>query len=114
MYDLQGLKSTQGVPAAFSDFVNSKVVRQQALLGYNLYKAYLEQDWITVVKVGDQYTQAYPNFYTQYWYYGRGLAELGKNDEAIKALTVYCQYSLDEISYPEAKALLDKLTSSKK
>jgi hypothetical protein len=112
--DIQGLGSTKDIPNDFSAFAESHVARPQAVLDYKLFKAYYEKDWNTSSAVGTTYTQNYPTFYTQYWFLGRSLAELGKKEEAIKALTVYCQYSHDEVWYPEAKSLLDSLSAPQK
>jgi tetratricopeptide (TPR) repeat protein len=109
---MNALGSTQDVPSEFSSFADSHIVRQRNLLSYQLFKAYLEKDWTATAAVGTKYTQAYPDEYTAYWFLGRSLAELGKKDDAVKALTVYCQYSKDELWYPEAKALLAKLAGS--
>ena len=106
---MNGLGSTQEVPVEFSSFVQSHIARQQDSLNYQLYKAYLEKDWPTTAAVGAKCTQAYADEYTAYWFLGRSLSELGKKDDAVKALTVYCRYSKDELWYPDAKALLAKL-----
>jgi TolA-binding protein len=112
--DLMALGSTQDVPEAFTNFVKSHIARQEPLLNYQLSKAYLDGDWNSAAALGATYTQNYPDEYTAYWFFGRSLAELGRKDEAIKALAVYCQYSRDEIWYPDAKQLLAKLNGSSK
>jgi hypothetical protein len=108
--DMEALSTTKDIPEDFSTFANSHVARQRQLLAYNLLKAYLDKNWNSAAIAGASFTQKYPTYYTMYWFLGRSLAELGKKDDAIKALTVYCQYSKDELWYPDAKALLAKLT----
>jgi hypothetical protein len=110
--DMAGLGSAQNVPPAFTDFVRSHVPRPRPALRYQLFVAYLQGDWSAVSTLGGIYTQTYPDDYTAYWFLGRGLAQLGKRDDAIKALTVYCQYSKDEVWYPDAQQLLEKLSST--
>ncbi len=112
--DLYGLNTTQDIPASFSSFIETRVLRPRPRLRYQLSKAYVEKDWAAAVSAGNAYIQAYPAYYPAYWFLGRSLAELGKKEEAVKALTVYCRYSRDEVSYPEAKALLAKLTGAAK
>ena len=106
---MTGLGSTQDVPPEFSNFVQSHIARQRDSLNYQLFKAYLDKDWQTTANVGARYTHDYSDEYTAYWFLGRSLSELGKKDDAVKALTVYCRYSKDELWYPDAKALLAKL-----
>jgi hypothetical protein len=108
--ELMALGSTQDLPKEFTTFVQANIARQQGVAHYQLVDAYLDKDWNAASTLGAAYTQTYPDYYTDYWFLGRSLAEMGKKDDAIKALTVYCQYSLDEIWYPDAKDLLDKLT----
>ena len=106
---MNGLGSTRDVPVEFSSYVQSHIARQQDSLIYQLYKAYLDHDWPTTAAVGTKYTQAYADEYMAYWFLGRSLSELGKKDDAVKALNVYCRYSKDELWHPDAKALLTKL-----
>ena len=87
------------------------IARQEPSLSYQLFKSYVRKDWATAATIGSKYTTTYPDEYTAYWLFGRSLAELGKKDDAIKALSVYCEYSKDESWYPEAKALLEKLSN---
>jgi hypothetical protein len=110
--DMAGLGTATDMPKAFNDFIASHVARKRWVLRYQLFAAYLNDDWNAVSTLGTACTQAYPDDYTSYWFLGRSLAELGKRDEAIKALTVYCQYSKDEVWYPDAQQLLAKLAST--
>lgn len=110
--DLESLDSTQAIPDEFVNFVESHIARQEQVLHFRLFKAYQDKDWVSASTLGATYTQAYPDEYWAYWLLGRSLAELGKKDEATKALTVYCQYSRDEIWYPDAKELLAKLAGA--
>jgi len=108
--DLISLNSTQNVPGAFTSFMESRPGRRQSALRYQVLEGYLDKDWQAVAASGTTYTQSYPTDYIAFWFLGRSLAELGKKDDAIKALTVYCQYSKDEIWYPDAKELLARLS----
>ena len=107
--DLDGLGAVQDIPEEFNHFIESHIARQEHVLGYQLTTAYLRKDWTAASAFGATYTRLYPEYYSSYWLLGRSLAELGKKDEAIRALTVYCQYSHDEVSYPDARDLLKKL-----
>ena len=106
---MNAIGSSQDIPAEFTTFVQGSIARKQSVIDYQLNKAYVDKDWATAETLGAQYVQAYPDEYSAFWPYGRALAELGKKDEAVKALTEYCQYSKDEVWYPQAKALLAKL-----
>ena len=50
-HTLDGLGSTQDVPAEFSSFVQGHIARQRDSLNYQLYKAYLDKDWQTTATV---------------------------------------------------------------
>ena len=110
--DMEALGTSKDIPEAFSTFADTHVTRQRQLLSYKLMKAYLDKDWNAAVAAGASFKQQYPTYYTVYWFLGRSLAELGKKDDAIKALTIYCQYSKDELWYPDAPALLAKLSGT--
>jgi hypothetical protein len=112
--DLEGLGAAPDIPDEFNHFVETHIARQEELLGYQLAAAYAKKDWNAAAGFGATYTRLYPDYYSPYWLLGRSLAELGKKEEAIKALTVYCKYSRDEVSYPEAKELLEKLGGAAK
>ena len=110
--DLQGLDSTVGIPPAFTDFIEARNSRPDMALHFEIDKTYQEKNWKKVAVLGPSFIKIFPTFYTEYWYLGRSLAELGRNAEAIDRLSVYCQYAHDEIYYPEAVALLAKLKLS--
>jgi hypothetical protein len=110
--DMETLGTTKDIPDAFTNFAYAHVTGQRQLLSYKILKAYLEKDWNSAAIAGGSFTQQFPTYYSMYWFIGRSLAELGKKDDAIKALTVYCQYSKDELWYPDAKALLAKLSGT--
>jgi hypothetical protein len=112
--DLAGIGSTKDIPAEFNYFIGSRIARQEPLLEYRIFLAYLDRNWDAASALGTTFTRLYPTFYTSYWFLGRSLAELGKKREAIAPLTIYCQYSHDEIWYPDAKNLLEKLTGAPK
>ncbi|SDT97578.1 Transglutaminase-like superfamily protein [Verrucomicrobium sp. GAS474] len=112
--DLSGLGTPEKIPDAFTGFMETKIARQRSLLRYKLSKAYFEKNWAKAADAGTAYVQSNPTFYTAYWFLGRSLAELGRKEEAIKALNVYCRYSLNEVRYPDAKLLLETLSEPQK
>jgi len=111
--DVEGLQTAKDVPDAFSSFAQDHVQRKRAALAYRIVKASTEQKWDAVAEACQDMVQTFPTYYSYYWPLGQSLAELGRKDEAVKALDVYCRYSLDEAEYPKAKTLLAKLTPPK-
>jgi hypothetical protein len=112
--DIETQNSSRELPVEFGSFVDSHIARQLDVLSFRFLKAYVDKDWKTASAAAEANTKLYPNEYTTYWFLGKSLAELGKKEEAVKALTVYCKYSHDELWYPEAKDLLGKLTGAAK
>jgi hypothetical protein len=107
--DITALRSAANIPPAFSSFIDQHGEQQRHLLAYRLLCAYYQSNWKAAANAGAGFIQAFPTYYTMYWYYGSSLAQLGQNDAAINALSTYCRYSKDEIWYPDATALLAKL-----
>ena len=111
--DIKGLQSAKDIPDAFTAFAQSHIQRARDALAYQIAKGSADQKWDAVAQASQNLVQAYPNYYTFYWPLGRSLAELGRKDEAVKALDIYCKYSLDEAEYPKARDLLAKLAPPK-
>jgi hypothetical protein len=107
--DIEGLQITKDIPDAFVSFADDHVQRKRAVLAFRVTRNYADQKWDAVAQASQDLLQAYPTYYSYYWTLGRSLAELGRKDEAVKALNIYCRYSLDEAEYPKAKDLLAKL-----
>ena len=112
--DMLALETTKDIPEAFTNFVNAHITRQRELLRYKMIKAYLDKDWNGTALAGQDITRLYPTNYTNYWFLGRSLSELGKKDDAIRALSCYCKYCHDEPWYKQGQALLAELTSESK
>jgi tetratricopeptide (TPR) repeat protein len=73
--------------------------------------AWLHQNWSHVSQEIAELLKIRPTYYHYYWYQGMALHQLGQDKEAVGALTEYVRYSKDELEYPAAVALLQKLTS---
>jgi hypothetical protein len=112
--DMEALHSAADIPAAFSSFVDQRPEQQRHTLAYRLVRAYYQNDSKTAAQAGASFIQAFPTYYTMYWFYGSSLAQLGQNDAAIKTLSTYCHYSKDEPWYPSATTLLAKLQAPSK
>ena len=111
--DVEGLQTAKDIPDAFTSFVQDHMQRKRALLSFQITKGCADQKWDAVAQASQNLLQAYPTYYSYYWPLGRSLAELGRKDEAVKALDIYCKYSLDEAEYPKARDLLAKLAPPK-
>ena len=71
--------------------------------------AWLAKRWEEVVNQSDELIRLHPDYYGFYWYKGAALCRLGRETEAIAPLSKYVEYSKDELSYPEAVALLKRI-----
>jgi len=71
--------------------------------------AWLAKRWDEVVKQADELIRLHPDYYAQYWHKGAALCRLGREAEAIAPLSKYVEYCKDELSYPEAVALLKRI-----
>ena len=115
--DMAALGTSNDIPEAFSKFIDAHVSRRLRVLEYQMVRASVEGDWNTAITIAGQLTQNYPLEYggaRPYWYLGKGSAELGKTGDAIKALTIFCQYGKAEPQFHEAQVLLAKLSASPK
>ena len=72
--------------------------------------AWLRRNWEEASRQAAQLIELYPNAYNSYWYRGMALHRLGRDEEAATALAVYTRYSKEELEYPEAVKLLEKLS----
>ena len=72
--------------------------------------AWLRRNWEEASRQAAQLIELYPNAYNSYWYRGMALHRLGRDGEAATALAVYTRYSKEELEYPEAVKLLEKLS----
>jgi transglutaminase-like putative cysteine protease len=80
-------------------------VRKYAKLG----ETWLHRDWAGVVTSASALIDDNAAVYGYYWKRGYALAQLGKTAEAIRDLTTYTHYSMNELEYPRAMELLAKL-----
>jgi tetratricopeptide (TPR) repeat protein/transglutaminase-like putative cysteine protease len=111
--DVDGLQTAKDIPDTFTSFTQDHVQRKREALSFRITKASTEQKWDAVAQASEDLLHDYPTYYSFYWPLGRSLAELGHKDEAVKALDIYCRYSLDEAEYPKAKTLLAELAPPK-
>ena len=111
--DVKSLQTAKDIPDAFTSFVRDHVQAKRDLLAFQVTKGCADQKWDAVAQAGQDLVQAYPTYYSFYWPLGQSLAQLGRKDEAVKALEIYCKYSLDEADYPQARDLLTKLNPPK-
>jgi len=86
---------------------NCKRTRQRAMTAS--MKAELEQDWEGLIKASDDGIKHFSTYYDFYRFRGLGMAKLGRTEEAIEALEIYCRYSANELEYPEMLELLNEL-----
>ncbi|MGJ8637757.1 MAG: DUF3857 domain-containing protein [Opitutaceae bacterium] len=77
--------------------------------------AYLElmQDWEQLATTAEKHTKTYPSFYAFYWRHALALHKLGKDEQALKPLKVYTNYSKDEFNYIKASKLLESIEKAK-
>jgi hypothetical protein len=71
--------------------------------------AWLHRNWEEANRQAAQLIELYPTFYESYWFRGNALHQLGRDQEAAAALTVYTRFSKNELRYPLAESLLKKL-----
>ena len=69
----------------------------------------LNRDWAGVVAAADKLLARNPNVYQDYWTKGNALFQLGRRDEAAKALKTFVQYCNDCEEQPRAMGILKQL-----
>jgi len=77
-----------------------------------LVEAYLQADWGLVEREAAALNRDYPANYSYYWYRGLALHNLGRDGEAVTALSLYTLHARDELEYPRAVALLQSMGTS--
>lgn len=97
------------IPAAWADDCLAAVRDEQFHADIRLGLAELHHDWAGALAAADVLLATQPMRYHCYWSKGRALFELGRKAEAADALKTYVRYSKDEIEYPKALVLLEKL-----
>ena len=108
----KALGDVRHLPEGWYEQFTTHCRRHRQLVMTGAYLAELEEDWPKLEQLGAEGIEHFPTYYDFYRFHGMALAERGENAGAIKALETYCKYSRNELQYPEAQALLDRLKAA--
>ncbi len=96
-------------PDAWYKDVLSKTKDEYVRARLIIRDAYLRKDWKRVLEGCKAYLEQAPNRYSEYFYRGVAHMKLGDKEQAIKDLELVVKYCHNELEYPQATEMLEKL-----
>jgi hypothetical protein len=97
------------LPNGWFEEFSQRCRRARQLIMSEAHLAEQLEDWSRLGKLSEQGITEYPTYYDFYRFHGLAMAEQGKTERAIRSLQTYCRFSKNELEYPAALALLEKL-----
>lgn len=107
------LGDVRSLPDGWFEEFSTRCRRKRQLIMSESHLAEQLEDWASLKKLSQQGIADYPTYYDFYRFHGIAMAEHGNTEQAIQSLQTYCRYSKNELEYPPAKVLLEKLKASR-
>ena len=107
------LDDSEGMPAAWIEDVATKMPDRANRARVLTTTALLHRDWSRLLSEANEALKEAPTYYHNYWLKGLALVRLNRSAEALEPLRIYLKYSHDELEFPRAKALLEKVEAEK-
>lgn len=109
LYMALHLGNADAIPRPFNAHMLATLRNPYDRLGVQVLDALLRKDWEQAATAAAEGTRLFPTYYDFYYYLGTACAELGRKDEAVKALTTFLKFDHNTIEAARAQQRLDKI-----
>lgn len=97
------------LPQEWLKFIRQASTERHDQLVYGMMLGSMKKDWPAVLADATEAVTKFPSYYSNYWFKGKALHELGRDPEAVEPLKIYIHYCNDEAWHHDAMELLKKI-----